>query len=116
MEKEQATPLPSSSGLYGRGGQRGGGGKFRKPPIRRPPATPYDRPLPNQSQVAAQRPDGGWLSKLVDPAYRLISDGATRIFPSFFSKSPLATPSISQNHGQPYIYIYMSVYIMYMHF
>ncbi|GMP60138.1 hypothetical protein CsSME_00023134 [Camellia sinensis var. sinensis] len=110
MEKEQATPLPSSSGLYGRGGQRGGGGKFRKPPIRRPPATPYDRPLPNQSQVAAQRPDGGWLSKLVDPAYRLISDGATRIFPSFFSKSPLATPSISQNHDNEDIEVKETAY------
>lgn len=110
MEKEQSTPLPSSSGLYGGGVVRGGGGKFRKPPIRRPPATPYDRPLPNQSQVAAHRPDGGWLSKLVDPAYRLISDGATRIFPSFFSKSPLATPSISQNHDNEDIEVKETAY------
>jgi hypothetical protein len=27
------------------------------------------------------------LSKLVDPAYKLISGGANLIFPSFFSKS-----------------------------
>ncbi|XP_057508941.1 nuclear pore complex protein NUP1-like [Actinidia eriantha] len=84
--------MPSSSGRYGGGGggggeERGGGGKLRKPPPRRPPSTPYDRPPSNQSQAASQRPDGGWLSKLVDPACRLIAGGATRIFPSIFSKS-----------------------------
>ncbi|XP_059637930.1 nuclear pore complex protein NUP1 [Cornus florida] len=84
MEREQATP--SSSGLYG--GERGAGGKFRKPPARKPPATPYDRPPANQSQTLAERRDGGWLSKLVDPACRLIAGGATKMFPSFFSKSP----------------------------
>lgn len=59
---------------------RGGGGKLRRPSSRKLPATPYARPQ-QQSR---------WLSKLVDPAYRLISGGATRILPSFFSnyKSP----------------------------
>ncbi|KAF2310637.1 hypothetical protein GH714_015867 [Hevea brasiliensis] len=61
--------------------QRGAGGKFRKPPSWRPPATPYARPPQNQEQR------GRWLSKLVDPAFRLIAGGATLIFPSFFSKS-----------------------------
>ncbi|KAJ0030231.1 hypothetical protein Pint_13003 [Pistacia integerrima] len=57
---------------------RGVGGKFRKPSSRKPPSTPYSRPHPRSR----------WLSKLVDPAYRLISGGATRILPSLFSKSP----------------------------
>ncbi|CAK7345476.1 unnamed protein product [Dovyalis caffra] len=60
---------------------RGAGGKLRKPPSRRPQATPYARPPENQVQRSR------WLSKLVDPAYKLISGGANLIFPSFFSKS-----------------------------
>ncbi|XAR66887.1 hypothetical protein NMG60_11013257 [Bertholletia excelsa] len=86
MEKEHATL--SSSGLYG--GEGGAGGKLRKPPSRRPPKTPYDRPPATKSGAAANGRDGGWLSKLVDPACRLIAGGATRIFPSFFSKSQFA--------------------------
>ncbi|KAL9443355.1 hypothetical protein AB3S75_016670 [Citrus x aurantiifolia] len=54
---------------------RGAGGKLRKQSSRKPPATPYARPQ-QQSR---------WLSKLVDPAYRLITGGATRILPSFLS-------------------------------
>lgn len=54
---------------------RGAGGKLMKQSSRKPPATPYARPQ-QQSR---------WLSKLVDPAYRLITGGATRILPSFFS-------------------------------
>ncbi|KAL4334140.1 hypothetical protein GQ457_07G041100 [Hibiscus cannabinus] len=42
--------------------------------------TPYTRPQQNQSLC------GRFLSKLVDPSYRLIAGGATRIFPSLFSK------------------------------
>lgn len=91
MATEQATPL--SSVLYGGGGERGGGGKFRKPPARKPPPTPYDRPQSNRSQVS----DGGWLSKLVDPAYRLIAGGATRILPSIFSKSSFSAASSSED-------------------
>ncbi|XP_057968436.1 nuclear pore complex protein NUP1 [Malania oleifera] len=77
----------ASSGLAA--AERGAGGKFRKPPARKPPSTPYDRPPPaaNQSQ-AAHRRDGGWLSKLVHPARRLISSGAARIVPSLFSRHP----------------------------
>ncbi|XWS27018.1 hypothetical protein CRYUN_Cryun26dG0079800 [Craigia yunnanensis] len=60
--------------------ERGAGGKLRRQPPRRPPATPYARPQQNQSLR------GRLLSKLVDPAYRLIAGGATRIFPSLFSK------------------------------
>ncbi|XP_071724169.1 uncharacterized protein [Rutidosis leptorrhynchoides] len=68
----------------------GAGGKFRKPPIsRKRPSTPYDRPSATTSNYQSnESQDGGWLSKLVvNPARRLIVGGATRILPSFFSKS-----------------------------
>ncbi|KAJ4839232.1 hypothetical protein Tsubulata_007765 [Turnera subulata] len=73
-----------TASLGGKVESRGAGGKVRKPPSRRPPATPYARTQQNQNQP--QR-SGRWLSRLVvDPAYRLISGGANLIFPSFFSK------------------------------
>ena len=83
------------------GEERGAGGKLRKPPSRKPPSTPYSRPPPPPSQAGAEAGGRRWISKLVDPAYRLISSGATRIFPSLFSKPdsidalPAPTP---QNH------------------
>nr|GEV96954.1 hypothetical protein [Tanacetum cinerariifolium] len=68
----------------------GAGGKFRKPPRRRP-STPYARPslATSSNNTKPEEPhDGGWLSKLVvNPARRLIAGGAARIMPSFFSKS-----------------------------
>ncbi|KAJ8753119.1 hypothetical protein K2173_017670 [Erythroxylum novogranatense] len=65
--------------------ERGAGGKYRKPSWRRPPTTPYARPQPPPHQNEAHR--SRWLSKLVDPAYRLIAGGANLILPSFLSKS-----------------------------
>ncbi|KAJ0560935.1 hypothetical protein HanHA300_Chr06g0217061 [Helianthus annuus] len=71
---------PSSSTTPYPGGA-GAGGKFRKPPRKRP-STPYDRPPPSTANNQSQ--SGGWLSKLVvNPARRLIVGGATRILPSF---------------------------------
>ncbi|KAI3424558.1 uncharacterized protein J3R85_010573, partial [Psidium guajava] len=74
---------------------RGAGGKMRRPPSRNPRATPYARPNSSKPQGGG----GGWLSKLVDPAYRLISSGATRILPSLFSgsPSPVAHPPLPDN-------------------
>nr|XP_023893689.1 nuclear pore complex protein NUP1 isoform X1 [Quercus suber]POF21385.1 nuclear pore complex protein nup1 [Quercus suber] len=83
------------------GEERGAGGKLRKPPSRKPPSTPYSRPPPPPSQAGAEAGGRRWISKLVDPAYQLISSGATLIFPSLFSKPdsidalPAPTP---QNH------------------
>ncbi|XP_050154680.1 nuclear pore complex protein NUP1-like isoform X2 [Malus sylvestris] len=77
----------------------GAGGKFRKTPFRRTTqATPYDRPptiLRNPSAA-----NDGWLSKLVDPAQRLISSGAHRLFSSVFRKRlpPPQSPSTGVNH------------------
>ncbi|XP_006358280.1 nuclear pore complex protein NUP1 isoform X2 [Solanum tuberosum] len=70
----------------GRDGERGAGGKFKKPSARKPPATPYDRPPLNQSGRTS------WLSKLVDPAYRIISGSANRILPSFISNAIAGNP------------------------
>ncbi|KAL8149737.1 uncharacterized protein LOC141708908 [Apium graveolens] len=70
----------------------GAGGKFRKPPARKRPSTPYDRPKVNQLKSEQPR---GWLSKLVSPAHDLISRGATKLIPAFFSNSAGNTP----DHG-----------------
>ncbi|KAE8653110.1 nuclear pore complex protein NUP1 isoform X2 [Cucumis sativus] len=78
------TPDPRTSSTPYAGG--GLGGKVRKPTTRKPPPTPYARPVHNQSQRR-------WLSNLVDPAYRLITDGATRLLPYLFSK-PLPSTTL----------------------
>ncbi|VVA34556.1 PREDICTED: nuclear pore complex [Prunus dulcis] len=77
----------------------GAGGKFRKTPFRRTShSTPYDRPptsLRNPSTA-----NDGWLSKLVDPAQRLISYSAHRLFSSVFRRRlpPPQSPSTGVNH------------------
>ena len=75
--------------------ERGAGGKLRRQPPRRHPATPYSRPQQNQSLR------GRLLSKLVEPAYRLIAGGATSIFPSLFSR-PLTIDSLPLPEPQTY--------------
>ncbi|XVE54437.1 hypothetical protein DITRI_Ditri03aG0081300 [Diplodiscus trichospermus] len=79
MERTTQT-MPSYSMQDPETTERGAGGKLRRQPPRRPPATPYARPHQNQSLR------GRLFSKLVDPACRLLAGGATRIFPSLFSK------------------------------
>ncbi|MQM14052.1 hypothetical protein Taro_046985 [Colocasia esculenta] len=87
--------MSESAAAAGEKGCGGGiGGKFRRRPLRRAPATPYDRP-PTAARgirgnpveaAAAAAGRNGWLSKLVDPASRLITRGATRFFSSVFQK------------------------------
>ncbi|XP_045789658.1 nuclear pore complex protein NUP1 [Trifolium pratense] len=79
---DQITPYPST--------ERGAGGKLRKPPPRKPPASPYARP--SSSSTTTNR---RWISKLVDPAYRIIAGGATRFLPSFFSTSDSASTPVN---------------------
>ncbi|CAA2977969.1 Hypothetical predicted protein [Olea europaea subsp. europaea] len=80
MKDTETTPsLYADNGYEG----RGAGGKLRKPTAKKTPFTPYARPTPTNNKNGG----GGWLSKIVDPACRLITGGATKIFPSFFSKS-----------------------------
>ncbi|GFS37763.1 nuclear pore complex protein [Actinidia rufa] len=71
-------------------GGGGAGGKFRKRPFRKPQATPYDRP-----PTAFRNPrTDGWLSKIVDPASKLISATA-HLF--FSSRSP-ASALLRRHH------------------
>ncbi|KAG5237921.1 nuclear pore complex protein [Salix suchowensis] len=78
----------------------GGYGKFRKRPLRRrTQSTPYDRPA-----TAIRNPSGsgnGWLSKLVDPAQRLIASGAQRLFASVFRKRLPAPPTVAPPYKTP---------------
>ncbi|XP_010535862.1 PREDICTED: nuclear pore complex protein NUP1 [Tarenaya hassleriana] len=71
---------------------RGAGGKLRRKPARKAPATPYSRPAQNQSQRR-------WISRIVDPAYRILSGGATRILPYFFSREN-AAPALPASDAQ----------------
>ncbi|XP_050369418.1 nuclear pore complex protein NUP1 [Argentina anserina] len=75
-----------SRGFYASARAAGAGGKLKKPPSRKPPPTPYARPPTNLAERGKRR----WLSSVVDPAYRLISGGATRLFTSFFSPASSA--------------------------
>ncbi|CAN7112795.1 unnamed protein product, partial [Brassica rapa subsp. narinosa] len=94
----------SSNPYYG--GGLGAGGKFRKPPARRSRKTPYDRPPTSvknpRNGIGEDRGGGGWLSKLVDPAQRLITYSAHRLFASVFRKrlvsgeTPLQSPEQKQ--------------------
>ncbi|XP_059628520.1 nuclear pore complex protein NUP1-like [Cornus florida] len=68
-------------------GRGGAGGKFGKRPLRRPQATPYDRP-----PTALRGHRNNWLSKLVDPASKLISASAHLFFSSVFRKRLLPPP------------------------
>ncbi|KAL6124766.1 hypothetical protein ACLB2K_077276 [Fragaria x ananassa] len=67
------------------------GGKFRKTPFRRTThTTPYDRPTSTTA-------NGGWISKLVDPAQKLLTYSAHRLFSTVFHKR-LPPPSSEANH------------------
>ncbi|CAN6926495.1 unnamed protein product [Brassica oleracea] len=98
-----------SSNPYG--GVLGAGGKFRKPPARRSHKTPYDRPPTSvknpRNGTGEDRGGGGWLSKLVDPAQRLITYSAHRLFASVFRKrlvsgeTPLQSPEQQQRQQIP---------------
>ncbi|KAJ7970648.1 Nuclear pore complex protein NUP1 [Quillaja saponaria] len=70
-------------------GGLGTGGKFRKRPFRRTQTTPYDRP---PTALRNSTSNNGWLSKLVDPAQRLITSSAHRLFSSVFRKRLPAPP------------------------
>ncbi|KAJ0678212.1 hypothetical protein HanOQP8_Chr12g0445251 [Helianthus annuus] len=59
----------------------GAGGKLRKKPTRR--SIPYDRPL-----TALKNSNSSLLKKLVDPASRLVYDGARRLFDVFRKHLP----------------------------
>ncbi|CAL4944762.1 unnamed protein product [Urochloa decumbens] len=102
------------------GSGAGAGGKIRRRPPTRAASTPYERP---PAAAAAHRlaaaaaaasassgpggegggGSGGWMSRLVDPASRLIAGGAARLFGSVFRKRlappPASSPQLSSPHG-----------------
>lgn len=91
---------PTMSLYGGTESERGAGGKLRKPSAMKSQATPYDRPS------SSQQGRRWWLSKLVDPAYRLVATGATKILPAYFSTTPSVAalpplPSPAENLGKP---------------
>ncbi|KAJ4849638.1 hypothetical protein Tsubulata_017748 [Turnera subulata] len=93
-------PRDRDNASYNDGGGQGYG-KFRKQPYRRTRATPYDRPPTVVRNAAGGGLQGqGWLSKLVDPAQRLITSGAYRLFGSVFRKR-LPPPPPPQPPEQP---------------
>ncbi|XP_022742024.1 nuclear pore complex protein NUP1-like isoform X2 [Durio zibethinus] len=68
-------------------GELGVGGKFRKRPFwRTTHTTPYDRPPTSIMNPTITGDRNGWLSKLVDPAQRLITYSAHMLFASVFRK------------------------------
>ncbi|CAD5187141.1 unnamed protein product [Musa acuminata subsp. malaccensis] len=73
------------------------GGKIRRRPLRRAAATPYDRP-PTPARGLVVRPsEPGWLSKLVDPASRLITSSASKLFSCVLRKRLPAPSYIPEN-------------------
>ncbi|KAJ4979235.1 hypothetical protein NE237_010015 [Protea cynaroides] len=81
------------------GGYEGGGaGKFRKRPFRKQ-ATPYDRPVSALRNPVEAGKKNGWISKIVDPASRLITQSAHRFFSSLFRKSLPALETVPEVHN-----------------
>lgn len=82
----------------------GTSGKFRKRPFRRAPTTPYDRP---QAEIRRANPSpnltggsNGWISKIVDPASRIIGRSASKLFSSVFQKRLSAPPAAQPPPGE----------------
>ncbi|XP_061359498.1 nuclear pore complex protein NUP1-like [Gastrolobium bilobum] len=75
----------------------GTGGKFRKRPFRRNQTTTYDRP---PTSLRNPNRNDGWLSKLVDPAHRLITYSAHSLFSSLFRKRLPPPPPSSEREQE----------------
>ncbi|KAF8395484.1 hypothetical protein HHK36_019430 [Tetracentron sinense] len=86
--------MATEAGSY----EGGAGGKFRKRPFRRS-ATPYDRP-PTALRNPSEPGRNGWLSKLVDPASRIITKSAQMFFPSVFRKNLPALQTVSDTNQE----------------
>ncbi|KAJ8649610.1 hypothetical protein MRB53_002633 [Persea americana] len=76
----------------------GAGGKIRRRLPRR--TTPYDRP-PTALRNPSTDGRSSWLSKLVDPASRIISGSAARLFSSVFRKRLTGPHSASEMNSEP---------------
>ncbi|XP_042487964.1 nuclear pore complex protein NUP1-like [Macadamia integrifolia] len=90
------------------GGYEGGaGGKFRKRPFRRQ-TTPYDRPVTALRNPVEGGNNNGWLSKIVDPASRIIARSAQSFFSSVFRKR-LPAPETVSDHSSVLVHPMASV-------
>ncbi|KFK26264.1 hypothetical protein AALP_AA8G224400 [Arabis alpina] len=92
MASEEEATFPTAPATETNEAARGVGGKLKRQTARRHQSTPYSRPTQNQIQ---RRP---WISRIVDPAYRIISGGA-RFLPYFFSNAASA-PALTAPNDQ----------------
>ncbi|CAM8897752.1 unnamed protein product [Rhodiola kirilowii] len=94
-------PAARESSTYQRGSGGGGGGgrggKIRKATYRNTQTTPYERPLTalRNSNISVKNTNG-WLSRIVDPASKLITSSARKILSSVFNKRILPSTAPKQ--------------------
>ncbi|KAI3862684.1 hypothetical protein MKW92_031380 [Papaver armeniacum] len=93
-----ATRAAAATGSY----EGGAGGKFQKRPLRNRTTKPYERPITAIRNPIESGTRNGWISRIVDPAYGLITRSAQSFFKSFFTKNLTAPPPpvTETNHGQ----------------
>ncbi|KAI3924480.1 hypothetical protein MKW98_032681 [Papaver atlanticum] len=93
-----ATTAAAATGSY----EGGAGGKFQKRPLRNRTTKPYERPITAIRNPIEAGTRNGWISRIVDPAYGLISRTAQIFYKSLFTKSLTAPPPpvTETNHGQ----------------
>ncbi|KAI3991347.1 hypothetical protein MKX01_034666 [Papaver californicum] len=80
----------------------GAGGKFQKRPLRNRTTKPYERPITAIRNPIEAGTRNGWISRIVDPASRLITRSAQIFYSSVFRKNlPAPPPPVTEtNHGQ----------------
>lgn len=90
--------LPTNQSMSAAAGTKaydetGAGGKFRRKPLRKSQATPYDRPpIAIRNTSSSGGGGNGWLSKIIDPASKLINASAHKLFGLAFRKRLLPPP------------------------
>ncbi|GAB4850482.1 hypothetical protein Ancab_029788 [Ancistrocladus abbreviatus] len=97
MATATATAEDSAKAGYEGSADGGAGGKFRKRPLHRHHrSTPYDRP-----PTALRSPRrNGWFSRIIDPASKLITAGAHKLFSSVFPKILLPLPRLPPDENE----------------
>ncbi|KAL9266034.1 Nuclear pore complex protein NUP1-like protein, partial [Drosera capensis] len=99
--RPQIAPPPSIPLMAAAAYNGSAGGKFRKK--RHQATTPYDRPTTSGAlRIAAQRNGSGWLSRIVDPASKVIAAGANRLFASVFRKQLLGPTATQGQQREEY--------------
>ncbi|MCL7022025.1 hypothetical protein MKW94_009592 [Papaver nudicaule] len=93
-----ATTAAAAGGSY----EGGAGGKFQKRPLRNRNSKPYERPVTAIRNPIEAGTRNGWISRIVDPASRLITKSAQFFFSSLYRKNlPAPPPPVTDiNHEQ----------------